>query len=90
MQKKGTELELPYLFYPGYLVKLQYSDLQVNLKTTETENGFIKIVIPEDVEEGKIIVDYTATILDKTSYILSGIFIIIFIIYVIYSRKRNE
>ena len=88
--KKGTELELPYLFYPGYFVKLQYSDLQVNLETTETENGFIKIVIPEDVKEGKIIVDYTATILDKISYILSGIFVIVFIIYVIYSRKRNE
>ena len=88
--KKGTELELPYLFYPGYLVKLQYADLQVSLKTIETENGFIKLVIPEDVEEGKIIVDYTATILDKTSYILSGIFVIVFIIYVIYSRKRNE
>ena len=88
--EKGTELELPFLFYPGYDVKLQYEDLEVNLETSETENGFIKIVIPDDFTEGKIIVNYTATILDKVAYILSGVFIVVFIIYVIYFRKKMK
>ena len=88
--EKGTELELPFLFYPGYYVKLQYEDLEVNLETSETENGFVRIVMPEDFKEGKIIVNYTATILDKVAYILSGVFIVVFIIYVICFRKKMQ
>lgn len=85
---KGTELELPYLFYPGYEVKLQYENIDVKLDTTESDNGFIKLVMPESFKNGKIIVNYTATTLDKVAYILSGIFLIVFIIYVIYFRKN--
>lgn len=85
---KGTELELPYLFYPGYTVKLQYEDKETILETIESENGFVEIIIPEDIAEGKIIVDYTATILDKVAYATSGVSIIVFVIYVVFYRKR--
>ena len=88
---RGTELELPYIFYPGYDVTLEYNGNEAKLETYESDNGFVKIVIPEDIEKGKIIVDYTATILDKASYVLSGISLIAFIVYVIlYRRKYKE
>ena len=85
---QGTELELPYLFYPGYTVRLQHEDLEVILETTESDYGFLKIVIPEDIDEGKLIVDYTATTLDKVAYIITPIAIIGFIIYVVIYRKQ--
>ena len=84
----GTELELPFLFYPGYTVKLEYNNQEVILETTESDYGFIKVVIPEDVSEGKITVDYTATTLDKVAYIISPIAVIGFIAYIIYYRRK--
>lgn len=85
---KGTELELPYLFYPGYTIKLTFEDKEIILDTTESEYGFLKIIIPEDIGNGNIVVDYTATTMDKVSYIISGISIIAFIVYIIYFRKK--
>ncbi len=86
----GTELELPYLFYPGYTVRLQFEETELTLEPTESDYGFLKIVMPEDVQQGKIVVDYTATTLDKASYIISPIAMIGFIIYVVIYRKRYE
>ena len=85
---KGTELELPYLFYPGYTVKLQYEDKEIRLETTESDNGLIKIQLPDDIEQVKIIVDYTATTLDKVAYIISPIGMIGFVVYVVIDRKK--
>ena len=88
--EQGSMLELPYLFYPGYNVVLQYDDNEIKLETSESENGFIKITIPENIEEGKIIAYYTGTTLEKIAYIVSEISIIIFVIYIIYFRKINK
>ncbi len=88
--KKQTELELPYLYYPGYKVELIEDDLIVELETNESENGFIKIIIPNDLTKAKIIVSYTGTILEKTIYIVSGLSVILFICYIIYFRKKNK
>lgn len=85
--KKDTELELPYLYYPGYTVILQYNNNEIQLDTKESDYGFVKITIPENISEGKITVDYTATILDKAAYIISGIALVGFVIYVIIFRR---
>ena len=85
---KNTELELPYLYYPGYTVVLQYDNKEINLETVESDYGFVKVVIPENVAEGKITVDYTATLLDKAAYIVSGISLLGFIVYIIVFRKK--
>ena len=88
--EKGTELELPYIIYPGYSVKLKYDNNEIQLKTNESDYGFIKIEIPEDISEGKITLDYTATLLDKVSYIISGLSVISFVIYVVVYRKKYK
>lgn len=88
--EEKTELELPYLFYPGYVVKLQTDSEEYELEYEESQYGFIQVVIPEEINEGKIIVDYTATVLDKASYILSGISFVLFIGYVIYFRRKTK
>ena len=60
------------------------------MEITESENGFLQVVIPENIENGKVTVDYNATILDKVAYVISGISIIVFIIYVICYRKKMK
>ena len=88
--EKGSELELPYLYYPGYTVKLINNNVQTELETTESGNGFVKVTIPDDLDTAKIIVDYTGTALEKTAYILSGISLLVFVGYIIYFRKMNK
>lgn len=87
---KETELELPFLFYPGYTVILEYNDQKIELETFESDYGFLSIKLPENVENGKITVDYTATVLDKVAYIISFVSIVCFIIYVIYFKKHYK
>lgn len=88
--KKDTALELPYLFYPGYTIKFEYDNKEVELEGEESKYGFIQVTMPEDVQNGKITVDYTATTLERVAYIISGIGLVLFIVYVIYSNKKNN
>ena len=86
--KKDTKLELPYLFYPGYTITLEYNGKATKIDYYESEYGFEAINLPEDIETGKITVDYTATVLEKTAYAISAISIVGFIVYVICFRKK--
>lgn len=88
--ERGTRLELPYFFYPGYNINLLYNNMTIPLKYIESDYGFIEIEIPEDISEGKIILDYTATTLDKISYLISAVSLIGFVIYVIIYRKKYK
>ena len=86
--KKDTKLELPYLFYPGYTITLEYNGKATKIDYYESEYGFVAINLPEDIETGKITADYTATVLEKTAYAISAISIVGFIVYVICFRKK--
>lgn len=55
-----TEIELPYIYYLGYNVKLENNDQKKTLKTFENENGFVGVKV-SDVEEGTLKVEYTGT-----------------------------
>ena len=86
--EKDTVLELPFLFYPGYRIMLENDGKPIEIEYTESENGFIQISLPENVQNGKIITDYTATALEKAAYAVSGIGLILFCIYVAFYRKK--
>lgn len=88
--KKDTNLELPYLFYPGYTVKLIGNGNETIIDTEESENGFLQITIPFDIENTEILVNYTGTTIEKTAYIVSGISAILFICYIIYFRRKKD
>lgn len=80
---KGTELELPYIYYLGYEVKIN----DKNINTYESNNGCVTIKIPEDIESAHIVVQYKGTILEKLSYVISLISLVVFIIYIIRSKQ---
>lgn len=86
--KKDTKLELPYLFYPGYTITLEYNGKATKIDYYESEYGFVAINLPEDIETGKITVDYTATVLEKTAYAISAISIVGFTVYMVCFRKK--
>lgn len=86
---EGTVLELPYLYYPGYTVELLTEENKKELGTTESDKGFLQVVIPNNVEKGTITINYTGTTLEKVSYIISAVSFILFIVYIISFKKKQ-
>lgn len=84
-----TILELPYYFYPGYTVTLRQGDKIENLNTYESENGFIAVDLKENTNNGYILVQYTATKVEKLAYIISFTSLGLFILYVWYEYRKG-
>lgn len=82
-----TKIELPYIYYLGYKVTLNANGEKVNLKTYETKNGFIGVVLPT-MERGSLQVSYEGTTIMKISSIISIIALCILII--LYIRKLSH
>lgn len=75
--EEETELELPYIYYPGYEI---YAD-GIELRAFETENGFLGCNIPEK-ESLTLEVSYKGTNNMKTSMIISIIGFIMLVVYI--------
>lgn len=86
----GTILELPCINYPGYKITLKNDNYEQNIEYTQSENGLIQIQIPDDFSDGELQVQYTGTVLEKISYIISVSSIILFVIYLIYTKRKDK
>ena len=86
---KDTILELPYLFYPGYQAIIIENDNKTKIKTFESENGFVAIKLPKDIEKCKLEVKFETTTITKLSHIGSLISALLFAIY-IYSENKEK
>lgn len=78
----NATLELPYIYYHGYIVKLNGKDI----KTYESDNGFLCVDIKEC---GELSVKYTGTVLEKAGYAISGIGLIVILLHSFYKRRKN-
>ena len=88
--EENTILELPYIYYPGYEITIENNAGEiVNLKTEESENGFLSTKLV-GIEEGTINVKYVGTLVTKISYVISGISIIIFVIYIFIGKRKAD
>ena len=84
--KEETEYELPYIYYPGYEIRLD----GIIIENHETEKGFLGFRL-EDKTEAVIEVQYVGTKLMNLSYIVSLIGIISFIVInIIKENERKE
>lgn len=66
-----TTLELPYIYYLGYSAYID-NENKVQLDVSESGNGFVQITVPA-FSQGKIVIEYTGTIIMKISIIASFI-----------------
>lgn len=78
-----VEIELPYLYYPGYEVRQNGNLIDYN----ESDHGFISIKVSED---STIEVEYVGTKIEKISYIVSAAGLCIYLVYMIYRIKNNK
>ena len=72
-----TVFELPYIYYPGYVVRLDGMIAQ----TFETENGFLGIVMGKE-DTAELSVSYKGTKLMQITAIISSISFIAFAFYI--------
>lgn len=87
--EKNTILELPYFYYQGYIVMLEWNGKKIELKTSESNSGFAQVALLENIEEASVTVEYTGTTLEKFSYVLSGISLIGFIGLLFITKKYD-
>lgn len=76
VENQDTQVEFPYIFYPGYSIKFD----GIKLKYFETENGFVGCNLPAN-EKGTVEIKYTGTAIMKLSKVISIFSLIGFIIY---------
>lgn len=76
-KKENVVIELPYIYYLGYEITLTSNEQKEVLKYSESENGFVEVSLPDNIENSKIEVRYTGTILTKVAYAMSLLGIII-------------
>ena len=87
--KANTIIELPYIYYVGYNIKLIDKNKNITKLTgKESDNGFLAIEIPE-INQGKIEIKYTGTLLCRIAYIISLVGLVVFIIYCIKQERRD-
>lgn len=80
--EKAT-LELPYIYYHGYTVKLNGE----KLKPYESQNGFLCVDIKSS---GKLEVEYEGTTIEKIGYAVSIITLGLFTAYAIIKPRINK
>lgn len=81
----NTVLELPYVFYPGYKVLLDGSEIH----SYENENGFLEIKLNK-LTKSDILVEYTGTTTMNYSKVFSIISAVLFVIYYFMTRKDKS
>ena len=86
----NTILEFSYIYYPGYTVTIKQNDITTLIKTEESENGYVSIKLPDDIENAELEINFEPTIITKFSYMGSTIFTIIFILYIVIENRRNR
>lgn len=86
---KGTIVEFPFFYYPGYKIVLEENGEKVELTSIETDNGFVGTEFTKDVDEAKITVEFKGTTITYVSYVVSFIVFVIFIIYCYIENKKR-
>lgn len=86
---ENSTLELPFLFYKGYVVKYtpSNSNKSIILECTESEHGLIQVSLGSDIN-GNFEVSYHATRLHKICIIISSVTFISYLIYLLYKKIK--
>ena len=79
-----SEIELPYIYYPSYIIT---DENNKNIDFAESNNGFIQIKLNKSTN---VKIEPRMTKIEEISYIISIIGIIILIINIIISNKKER
>lgn len=85
------KVEVPLLYYKGYGAKLITDSGETSLQVMSGTNGAVRVIIPDMVGEGKIVISYEGTIIQHVTFVVSSLGLVGFVIILIQSKlKRNR
>ena len=87
--EEDTIIELPYIYYLGYNIKItnNYGEI-IKANVFESNNGFVAFNLPMD--SSNVVVKYTGTLIMKITYIVSFITFIGLIINLLFLSKYSK
>ena len=87
--EENTVIELPYIYYLGYNIKItnNYGEI-IKANVFESNNGFVAFNLPMD--SSNVVVKYTGTLIMKITYIVSFITFIGLIINLLFLSKYSK
>lgn len=89
--KPYLKIEVPLLYYKGYGAKLITDSGATSLEVMSGTNGAVRVIIPELVGEGNIVISYEGTVIQHVTLAVSVLSFIGFMFMMIQSRlKRNR
>lgn len=81
-----TEIELPYVYYLGYQGSIELNGEKEKIPTYESSNGFVSIILPENLEAA-VTVSYEGTAIMKITMVISIMSMTFMVLYIV---KRKE
>lgn len=88
---ENTEIEVPFLYYIGYNAYIENNkNGKKDIDVKESEYGFLELEIPNEYNDGKIVVEYKTPISYYIVYIISCITLVGLIIYIIFNKKQTN
>lgn len=87
--EENTVIELPYIYYLGYNIKItnNYGEI-IKANVFESNNGFVAFNLPMD--SSNVVVKHTGTLIMKITYIVSFITFIGLIINLLFLSKYSK
>lgn len=84
-------IDVPLLYYKGYGASLMNGDgSRTNLTVTdEGENGFCRVYL-SDAQQGKLVVSYVGTTIQKISYVVTILTACGLIAFYLYQRRKHR
>ncbi|MFV0417918.1 MAG: hypothetical protein ACK5KT_04165 [Dysgonomonas sp.] len=79
----SDKLELPLIYYKGYKAELDSKYIPIE----QSDNGLIQLLVNES---GSIRVYYAGTVIQKISWYISLLSIVVFCIFIYIAKRRNE
>ncbi len=86
--KEDTVIELPYIYYPGYRIKMIANNETRTLDEFETDNGFVGITVPKN-DVAFLELKYEGTKIMNISRTISMLSMLIYLNYIIKNNNYN-
>lgn len=79
----SDKLELPLIYYKGYKAELNSKDIPIE----QSDNGLIQLLVDES---GSIKIYYAGTMIQKISWYITLVSILVFCVFIYRTKRRNE
>jgi hypothetical protein len=84
-------IHIPFAYYTGYIAYIEEENGEkTKLNVVEDEETKNVIISSDEIKTGRITVEYKMTIIQRISYLITWVTMILLVIYIFYYYKKNK